>query len=108
MSDSSRNPDDAADAARRLLEQSVEKRVDAVRSIVAAANHTDTARAALSDAETQHTKAWNSALTAGWTEKELRATGAPRPSQTPARTTRPRKTPTPVEAHATEPSGDDS
>ncbi|WP_147304975.1 hypothetical protein [Subtercola boreus] len=108
MSDSTRNPDDAADAARRLLEQSVEKRVEAVRSIVAAANHTDTARAALSDAETQHTKAWSNALTAGWTEKELRATGAPRPEQPRTRPARPRKTPTPAEPHTTQLRGDES
>ncbi|PPG56484.1 hypothetical protein [Rathayibacter sp. AY1C5] len=94
MSDHTRNPDDAADAARRLLEQSVEKRVEAVRTIVSAANDTDTdtARATLSDAQNRHSKAWADALAAGWSEKELRAAGVPRPEQTRARVTRSRRT----------------
>lgn len=92
MSDHTRNPDDAADAARRLLEQSVEKRVEAVRTIVSAANDTDTARATLSDAQNRHSKAWADALAAGWSEKELRAAGVPRPEQPRARVTRSRRT----------------
>ena len=92
MSDHTRNPDDAADAARRLLEQSVEKRVEAVRTIVSAANDTDTARATLNDAQNRHSKAWADALAAGWSEKELRAAGVPRPEQTRPRVTRSRRT----------------
>ena len=91
MSDHTRNPDDAADAARRLLEQSVEKRVEAVRTIVSAANDTDTARATLTDAQNRHSKAWADALAAGWSEKELRAAGVPRPEQARARVARTRR-----------------
>lgn len=53
--------------------------MEAVRSIVSAANDTDAARAALSDAQSRHAKAWTDALASGWSEKELRATGASRP-----------------------------
>jgi len=93
MNDVTRNPDEAAEAARRLLESTVEKRVEAVRSIVSAANDTDSARTALSDAQTRHAKAWSTALACGWSEKELRATGVPRPEQTRARVTRTRRPP---------------
>lgn len=91
MSDNTKNPDDAAEAARRLLESTVERRVEAVRSIVTAANDTETAQAALSDAQSRHTKAWGDALAAGWSEKELRATGAPRPGQSRVKPARPRR-----------------
>lgn len=91
MSDNTKNPEDAAEAARRLLEASVDRRVEAVRSIVTAANDTETAQAALSDAQSRHTKAWGDALAAGWTEKELRATGAPRPGQSRAKPSRARR-----------------
>ncbi|WP_216849155.1 hypothetical protein, partial [Rathayibacter sp. VKM Ac-2858] len=91
MSDNTRNPEDAADAARRLLEASVEKRVAAVRTIVTAANDTDTARAALTDAQSRHTRAWADALATGWSEKELRAAGVPRPDQSRGRAPRSRR-----------------
>ncbi|WP_133963534.1 hypothetical protein [Rathayibacter sp. PhB151] len=91
MNDVTRNPDEAAEAARRLLESTVERRVEAVRSIVSAANDTDTARTALSDAQTRHAKAWSTALACGWSEKELRAAGVPRPEQTRARVARTRR-----------------
>lgn len=102
MSDNTRNPEDAADAARRLLESTVEKRVDAVRAIVTAANDTDAARTALTDAQNRHAKAWAEALASGWSEKELRAAGVPRPDQPRARVTRSRR-PATADAPATEP-----
>lgn len=92
MTDVNRNPDDAAAAARRLLESTVDRRVEAVRSIVSAANDTDAARTALSDAQSRHAKAWTDALAAGWSEKELRATGAPRPDAARVKPARPRRT----------------
>lgn len=91
MSDNTKNPEDAAEAARRLLEASVDRRVEAVRSIVTAANDAETAQAALTDAQSRHTKAWSDALTAGWSEKELRATGAPRPGQSRPKPSRQRR-----------------
>lgn len=91
MSDNTKNPEEAAEAARRLLEATVDRRVEAVRSIVSAANDTESAQTALTDAQSRHTKAWSDALAAGWSEKELRATGAPRPGQSRAKTPRSRR-----------------
>ncbi|MCJ1697868.1 hypothetical protein MT349_18960 [Rathayibacter caricis] len=98
MSDVNRNPDDAAETARRILESTVERRVEAVRSIVSAANETDTARAALTDAQSRHAKAWTDALAAGWSEKELRSAGVPRPDPSRAKAPRSRRTATSTES----------
>lgn len=100
MTDVNRNPDDAATAARRLLELTVERRVEAVRSIVSAAQDTDAASAALSDAQSRHAKAWGDALASGWSEKELRATGAPRPDTARAKRPRPRRSSSTADAAA--------
>lgn len=100
MTDVNRNPDDAAAAARRLLESTVDRRVEAVRSIVRAANDTDAARAALSDAQSRHAKAWGDALASGWSEKELRATGAPRPDASRVKPPRARRSSSTADAPA--------
>lgn len=91
MSDATRNPETAADAARRMLEENVERRVQAVVAIVTASNDVNAARADLNDANGRHAKAWADALASGWSEKELRAAGAPRPDQTRVRPTRSRR-----------------
>ncbi|WP_146084514.1 hypothetical protein [Rathayibacter sp. AY1C1] len=79
MADKRIDPDTAAASARELIERSVEERVAAVRVLVAATNDVDTADQAAKDARDAHSKAWNAALASGWSDKELRATGARAP-----------------------------
>lgn len=79
MADKRIDPDTAAASARELLKRSVEERVAAVRVLVAATNDVDTADQAAKDSREAHTKAWDAALASGWSEKELRATGARAP-----------------------------
>lgn len=85
MADKRIDPDTAAASARELLERSVEERVAAVRVLVAATNDVDTADQAAKDARDAHSKAWDAALASGWSDKELRATGARAPGQTTRR-----------------------
>lgn len=86
------DPESAATSARALLERSVEDRVAAVRTLVAAINDVDTADAAARDARDAHSKAWDAALASGWSDKDLRATGARAPGPARARKSRPRTT----------------
>lgn len=79
MSDASQTPDSAADAARRLLEAQVNERVEAVREVVSAANDAETAERMAQEARERHTRAWDAALRAGWSEKDLKQTGAKQP-----------------------------
>ncbi|WP_390178315.1 hypothetical protein [Microbacterium sp. MTN4-26] len=82
MSDAILNPDDAAQRARELIEADVNARVEAVRQVVAATNDADDAERRWKDATAIHERAWRAALDAGWSEKDLRATGARAPGQT--------------------------
>jgi hypothetical protein len=82
MSDANQTPDSAADVARRLLEAQVNDRVEAVRELVAAANDADEAERLAQDAKERHARAWEDALRAGWSDKELKQTGARQPGAT--------------------------
>jgi hypothetical protein len=82
MSDAILNPDEAAQKARELIEADVNARVEAVRQVVAATNDADDAERRWKDATAVHERAWRAALDAGWSEKDLRATGARAPGQT--------------------------
>lgn len=89
MSDATVNPEDAAAAARRLLEANVNARVDAVREVVDAANDADEKEREATEARERHSRAWDAAIKAGWSDKELRQTGARAPgTATPKRRTR--------------------
>jgi len=89
MSDATVNPEDAAAAARRLLEANVNARVDAVREVVDAANDADEKEREATEARERHSRAWDAAIKAGWSDKELRQTGARAPGvATPKRRTR--------------------
>ena len=79
MSDATVNPDQAAEAARRLLEANVNERVKAVRDLAEAANEAEASECAAAEARDRHTRAWDTALKAGWSDKELRQTGARAP-----------------------------
>jgi hypothetical protein len=81
MSDALVNAQDAADKARALIEADVNAKVEVVRLLAEAANTADAAELAAKDAATAHESAWNAALKAGWSEKELRATGVRAPGQ---------------------------
>lgn len=96
MSDATVNPDQAAEAARRLLEANVNERVNAVRELAEAANEAEARERDAATARERHTRAWDAALKAGWSDKDLRQTGARAPgSATPKR--RSRRTSTPPE-----------
>ncbi len=89
MSDANQTPDSAADAARRLLEAQVNERVEAVREVVSAANDVEDAERMAQEARQRHSRAWDAALRAGWSERDLRQTGAKQPGATaPKRRTR--------------------
>ena len=98
MSDVTVNSDDVAARARALIEADVSARVDAVRLVADAANEFDAAEARFRDASAGHEAAWKAAVAAGWSEKDLRATGVRAPGQA-ARKTRARRAPStaPVE-----------
>lgn len=84
MTDQTRDPGTAARIARDILEKSTEKRVDAVRSVIAATNTMDDAEQGVKNARDLHGKAWADALASGWSDKDLRATGARAPAKTVA------------------------
>lgn len=89
MSDATVNPDQAAEAARRLLEANVNERVNAVRELAEAANEAEARERDAAAARERHTRAWDAALKAGWSDKDLRQTGARAPGPaTPKRRTR--------------------
>lgn len=79
MSDATVSPDQAAEAARRLLEANVNERVRAVRDLAEAANEAEASERAAAEARDRHTRAWDAALKAGWSDKDLRQTGARAP-----------------------------
>jgi hypothetical protein len=81
MADKILDPETAAASARELLERSVELRVNAVRTLVSATNDVEAAEQGLKDARDAHSKAWDAALASGWSDKDLRATGARAPGK---------------------------
>ena len=96
MSDAILNPDEAAARARAIIEADVDARVEAVRVAADAANEHDTAEARVKEAAAAHERSWNAALSAGWSEKDLRAAGVRAPGQSTPRARKPRaKSPTP-------------
>lgn len=95
MADTRIDPETAAASARQLLERSVEERVTAVRILIVATNAVDAADRAAKDARDGHTKAWEAALASGWSDKDLRATGARPPGQAARRPRSRRTTDTP-------------
>jgi hypothetical protein len=80
-----------------MLERDVDRRVQVVVDLTSAANESDAAEERARDARATHERAWAAALTAGWSEKDLRATGARAPGTSTRRTRRTRITPTPTE-----------
>lgn len=81
MSDVLVNPQDAADKARALIEAEVNAKVEVVRLVADAANEADAAELRAKEKAAAHETAWSNALKAGWSEKELRATGVRAPGQ---------------------------
>jgi hypothetical protein len=90
MSNAHVTNDEVAVRARALIEADVSARVNAVVAIADAAKQNDAADArlkqaikdaegALKESNTAHAAAWKAAQSAGWTEKELRATGVRSP-----------------------------
>ncbi|AWB88114.1 hypothetical protein [Mycetocola zhujimingii] len=79
MSDVNVNPDEAAAKARQIIEADVNNRVEAVRNLADAANEADAAEQRLREATAAHERAWTAARNAGWSEKDLRATGVRAP-----------------------------
>lgn len=81
------------------LRQRVESRMAAVRDLVATRQAVAEAKEALKRAEDEDVRRWNAALTAGWTEDELRTAGLPEPEKK-ARVRRraPRRTAQPASA----------
>lgn len=89
MSDALIDPQTAAEKARALLQAETDQKVEAVRTLANAANDADNAEARAKEAVSVHETAWKAALSAGWTEKDLRATGVRAPGQA-GRRARPR------------------
>ena len=101
MSEANLNTDEVAARARALIETDVSARVAAVTAIAVAANECDaadarlkeaikTAEARLKEATNTHATAWKAALSAGWSEKNLRATGVRAPGQSAPKVRKPR------------------
>lgn len=81
MSDATLDPNAAAQRAREIVEADVAARVEAVRELAVAGIAADDAERRLKEANAAHERAWAAALSAGWSEKDLRATGARAPGQ---------------------------
>ena len=101
MSDANVKPEDAAARARAIIEANVDDRVEAVRALADAGNEYDSADQQLKLATLAHEHAWTAALTSGWSEKDLRATGVKAPGQSTPKA-RKRRTTTPVTTANTE------
>ncbi|GHG60975.1 hypothetical protein GCM10012320_35800 [Sinomonas cellulolyticus] len=81
------------------LRQRLESRMAAVRDLVATRQAVAEAKEALKRAEDEDVRRWNAALTAGWTEDELRTAGLPEPEKKArVRKRTPRRTPPPATA----------
>jgi hypothetical protein len=109
MSNTNVTNDDVAARARALIEADVSARVNAVVAIAEAAKQNDAAdtrlKQTIKDAETAlkesnsaHAAAWKAALSAGWTEKELRATGVRAPGSSTPKVRKRRGTPAVTDA----------
>lgn len=72
---SSVNPDEVASQARQRLEADVETRVAAVRQIADAARDADKKDQVARAAVAAHSAARTAAVSAGWSDKELRQIG---------------------------------
>ncbi|WP_157074587.1 hypothetical protein [Janibacter corallicola] len=90
-------PQEAASAARRLLDE----RVTVVETLAQSAAHLKETRTAFSDAEKEYARDWAAAEKAGWSVTELRRVGLPEPGR--KRPGRPRKTPAPKPSTSPEP-----
>ena len=88
MSDTILDPQTAADHARKMLEADVERRVEAVRIAAAASIDVDAAEQRAKDAVASYETAFRAAVTAGWTEKELKAAGLRSPAPSAPKTRR--------------------
>lgn len=88
-----RQPVNIEDVTLRA-QQLVDDRMEAVREYAAAVNDVTVARQTLETAERGQRAAWRMCLKSGWTERQLAATGLPKPPQGPGR---PRRTPAPEE-----------
>lgn len=99
MTDAPTTPDEAAQRAREILERDVDRRVNVVAALTSAANESDAAEERAREARATHERAWSAALTAGWSEKDLRATGARAPG-TASRRVRRARTATGAQAEA--------
>jgi hypothetical protein len=87
------NPEDVAARARAIIERDVDMRVEAVRVVADAAIKFDAAELRVKDATAVHERAWTAALSAGWSEKELRAAGVRAPGTIAPKVRRARSTP---------------
>ena len=94
------NPEDVAARARALIEADVSARVEAVRVLADAANEAEAAEARSREASSAHESAWRAAVSAGWSEKDLRATGVRAPGQSG---TRKRRSPSTASAPVAQP-----
>jgi hypothetical protein len=90
MSDAQKTSDEAARRARDILGRDVERRVQAVVDLTSAAHEFDLAEERVREARAGHERAWAAAIASGWSEKDLRATGARAPGVAPRRTRKPR------------------
>jgi hypothetical protein len=88
MSDTTLTPQTAADHARKLLEADVEKRVEAVRVAAAAVLEVDAAEQRMKDAAASYESAFRAAVTAGWSEKDLKTAGLRSPGPSTPKTRR--------------------
>jgi len=93
MSDTTMNPEEVAARARAIIERDVDARVEAVRVVADAAIKFDAAELRVKDAAAVHERAWASAVSAGWSEKELRSAGVRAPGQIAPKVRRARVTP---------------
>lgn len=78
------DPNEIAQHARQRLESEVDTRVEAVRRVAEAAREADEREQAARDATVAHSAAWTGALSAGWTDRDLRQIGLRAPAGTPA------------------------
>ena len=89
MTETANTAEAATDIARTLFEKTMAARISAVREVAEAADDATVREREAADAIERHQKAWDSALRAGWTEKELRLTGVRQPGgAAPKRRTR--------------------
>lgn len=80
------DPDAIARAADERLARERQQQVDVVRALAAAEQVRTDAAARLKDADSEHAKAWRTALRSGWDERALSDLGLTAPNKrTPGR-----------------------